>query len=238
MLKACFSSVIVCLLVRVNPCIASPSPAPVQITSSDAGISVSVAEDGSFDVMTRRPAWRFSGNIGSRPFDIGSRRGRDRAGGYHEIAFNYQAAGFGKRLGVIRVYDHRPVVFFKLVFLTAGQVSESFPSISSYPRQLHHLAFTSTFGGYSFEHFGSDGPWVFFDDSANAFIFSPASHYMNAALSFGPREELVSGITAEPRQIPRQFAETAVLVIEAGINRAFMSWGRFSIPCRFPPPAS
>jgi hypothetical protein len=227
MLKACFSSVIVCLLVRVNPCIASPSPAPVQITSSDAGISVSVAEDGSFDVMTRRPAWRFSGNIGSRPFDIGSRRGRDRAGGYHEIAFNYEAAGFGKRLGVIRVYDHRPVVFFKLVFLTAGQVSESFPSISSYPRQLHHLAFTSTFGGYSFEHLGTDGPWVFFDDSANAFIFSPASHYMNAALSFGPREELVSGITAEPRQIPRQFAETAVLVIEAGINRAFMSWGRF-----------
>jgi hypothetical protein len=227
MLRTWFLSVVIGLLVTVSSWGASPGPAPVQITSSGGGISVSVAEDGSFDVTTRRPAWRFSGNIGSRPFDVRSRGGRDRAGSYHEIVFDYEAAGLGKRLGEIRVYDHRPVVFFKLIFLTAGQVSESFPSISSYPRQLHHLAFTSVFGGYSFEHFSADGPWVFFDDSANTFIFSPASHYMNAALSFGSREELVSGIAAEPQQIPRQFAETAVLVIESGINRAFMSWGRF-----------
>jgi hypothetical protein len=227
MLRAGFSSVAFCALVTVNLCRASPGLAPVQITSSGAGIGISVAEDGSFDVTARKPAWRFSGNIGSRPLDVASRGGRDRAGSYHEIVFNYEVSGIGKRLGAIRVYDQRPVVFFKLVFLTPGQASESFPSISSYPRQLHHLAFTSVFGGYSFEHFGADGPWVFFDDSANTFIFSPASHYMNAALSFGPREELVSGIAAEPRQIPRRFVETAVLVVEPGINRAFMSWGRF-----------
>src|SRR5437660_11741767 len=28
--------------------------------------------------------------------------------------------------------------------------------ISSYPRDLHHLAYTSVFGGYSFERFGRD----------------------------------------------------------------------------------
>src|SRR5262249_32869531 len=160
-----FLSVVIGLLVTVSSWGASPGPAPVQITLSGGGISVSVAEDGSFDVTTRRPAWRFSGNIGSPPFDVRSPGGRGRAGGSHEIVFGYEAAGLGKRLGEIRVYDHRPVVFFKLIFLTAGQVSESFPSISSYPRQLHHLAFTSVFGGYSFEHFSADGPWVFFDDS-------------------------------------------------------------------------
>ena len=121
MLRTWFSLVVICLLVAINPCGASPGPAPVKITSSGAGISVSVAEDGSFDVTTRRPAWRFSGNIGSRPFDLGSRRSRDRAGSYHEIVFVYEAAGLGKRRGAIRVYDHRPVVFFKLIFLTAGQ---------------------------------------------------------------------------------------------------------------------
>jgi hypothetical protein len=227
MLRAGLRPMAFCLLITISPCGASPGPAPARIITSGAGIDLSVAEDGSFAVTTRRPGWRFSGNIGSHASDIGSRRGRDRAGEYHEIVFNFGVPGLGARLGTIRVYDQRPVVVFKQVFLTAGQSSESFPRISSYPRQLHHLAFTSIFGGYSFEHFSADGPWVFFDDAANTFIFSPASHYMNAALSFGPREELMSGIVAEPRRIPAQFTETAVLVIQSGINRAFLSWGRF-----------
>jgi hypothetical protein len=227
MLKAGIWPMVFCLLVTIDSCGASPEHAPARITTSGAGIDLSVAEDGSFDVTARRPAWRFSGNIGSRAVDIGSRSGRDRAGDYHEVVFSYEVPGLGARLGTIRVYDRRPVVLFKQVFLTAGQSSESFPTISSYPHQLHHLAFTSVFGGYSFKHFSADGPWVFFDDAANTFIFSPASHYLNAALSFGPREELISGIAAEPGRIPAQFTETAVLVIDSGINRAFWSWGRF-----------
>ena len=225
MLKAGLWSMAFWLLATIDPCGASPAPA--RITTSGAAIDLSVAEDGSFDVTAKRPAWRFSGSIGSRAVNIDSRRGRDRAGEYHEIVFNYEAPGLGTRLGSIRVYDRRPVVVFERVFLTAGQSSESFPIISSYPRHLHHLAFTSVFGGYSFEHFSADGPWVFFDDAANTFIFSPASHYLNAALSLGPREELISGIAAEPGRIPAQFSEATVLVIEPGINRAFLSWGRF-----------
>jgi hypothetical protein len=227
MLKAGLSSIAFCLLLMMNPCGALSDPMATRLTVSGGGIELSVGKDGSFDVTVRRPAWRFSGNIGSRAFDIDSRRGRDRAGNYHEIVFSYEAADLGLRLGTIRVYDQRPVVLFKRVFLTPGQASESFPTISSYPHRLHHLAFTSVFGGYSFERFSADGPWVFFDDTANTFIFSPASHYMNAAMSFGPREELMSETAATPGQIPSQFTTTTVLVIESGINRAFMSWGRF-----------
>src|SRR5215472_7578676 len=227
MLKAALSSIAFCFLLMTNPCGALPGPVATRITASGSYIELSVGEDGSFDVTARRPAWHFSGNIGSRAFDIDLRHGRDRAGNYHEIVFRYEATDLGLRLGAIRVYDQRPVVLFKRVFLTAGQASESFPTISSYPRRLHHLAFTSVFGGYSFERFSADGPWVFFDDTANTFIFSPASHYMNAAMSFGPREELMSGMAATPGQIPPQFTTTTVLVVESGINRAFISWGRF-----------
>ena len=131
------------------------------------------------------------------------------------------------RLGAIRVYDHRPVVVFRLTFITAGKTTESFPSISSYPRNLHHLSYTSTFGGFSFEQFGTDGPWVFFDDQANTFIFSPASHYMNAALSFGPQHELVSGLSADDEKIPSGFMVMSALVIAPGINRALEIWGHF-----------
>jgi hypothetical protein len=103
-------------------------------------------------------------------------------------------------------------------FLTSGTTSESLPSISSYPRNLHHLTYTSTFGGFSFERFGTDGPWAFFDDQANTFIYSAASHYMNAVLSFGPHGELVGGIAADSEGIPAGFVGTAVLVIAPGIR--------------------
>jgi hypothetical protein len=87
----------------------------------------------------------------------------------------------GARLGAIRVYRHRPVVVFSWTFLTPGRTSESFPILSSYPKGMHHLTYTGVFGGYSFDRLGDDGPWVFFDDQANTFIISPASHFMNAA---------------------------------------------------------
>ena len=83
------------------------------------------------------------------------------------------------------------------------------------------------FGGYSFEQLGADGPWVFFDDVANTFILSPASHFMNAALSLGPRGELLSAIATDAGHIPAGFVATTALVIEPGINRAFETWGRF-----------
>jgi hypothetical protein len=50
---------------------------------------------------------------------------------------------------------------------------------------------------------------------------------MNASLSFGPDEQLISGISASGEDIPPHFVATTALVIEPGINRAFETWGRF-----------
>jgi len=199
----------------------------VRTVANGTGIGISVHADGSFEVTTRTPAWKFSGNVGSPLSHLAARRGRDRAGPYREVEFKYETSAAAARLGAVRIYDHRPVVIFKLVFLTAGNTSESFPTISSYPRNLHHLTYTDTFGGFSFERFGPDGPWVFFDDHANTFILSPASHYMNAALSLGPHNELVSGISADVEDIPPGFVAMSALVIAPGINRAFETWGHF-----------
>jgi hypothetical protein len=203
------------------------SAASVRVVANETGIGVSVDSDGTFEVTTRIPAWKFSGNVRSPLAHLASRRGRDRAGHYRELEFKYETSAAGARLGAIRIYDLRAVVIFKLVFLTAGRTSESFPTISSYPRNLHHLTYTATFGGFSFERFGTDGPWVFFDDQANTFIFSPASHYMNAALSLGPHNELVSGVSADVKDIPPGFVAVSALVIAPGINRAFEIWGHF-----------
>src|SRR5262249_7601967 len=207
-----------------------PTPAAsesVRTFAAETGIALSVASDGSFEVTTRVPASTFAGNVGSPLSDLALQRGRDRAGGYREVEFKFKPSTTAMRLGAIRVYDHRPVVVFKLTFLTSGKTSESFPSISHYPRNLHHLAYTTTFGGFNFEQFGTDGPWIFFDDNSNAFILSPASHYMNAALSIGPHDELLGGIAADSDDIPPGFAMTSALVVAPGINRTFDIWGRF-----------
>ena len=155
------------------------------------------------------------------------RAGQDLAGTYGEVAFRYATDEGAARRGAIRVYDQRPVVVFKLTFLSSGKTTEAFPSISTYPRDLHHLTYTSVFGGYSFEQFGTDGPWIFFDEQANTFILSPASNFMNASLSLGPHHELASGLVVDGGQLPSGFVHTTALVIETGINRAFETWGGF-----------
>jgi hypothetical protein len=220
---------IAALALSVLAAVACGAPAAVamRVLASETGIAASVDKDGTFEVTTRSPAWRFAGSVGSPVAEMGARKGKDRAGEFREIEFAYRAAEGARRLGAIRVYEHRAVVLFKLVFLTEGKINETFPALSSYPRDLHHLTYTSTFGGFSFEQFGSDGPWIFFDDRANTFIFSPASHYMNAALSFGPRRELVSGISADGDDIPQGFVTTSALVVATGVNRAFEAWGHF-----------
>src|SRR5262249_17889358 len=146
--------------------------------------------------------WTFAGKLDAPPTDLARRAGRDLAGSFRAIEFKYRTSDGAPRAGAIRVYDQRPVVLFELTFLTAGRTSEPFPSISTYPTGLHQLSYTGVFGGYSFHERGADGPWVLFDDQANSFIVSPASHYMNAALSLGPDGELMSGVAADGEHIP------------------------------------
>lgn len=200
--------------------------ASTRIGSTATGIMVSVDDDGMFHVATRDPAWRFSGNIGSRLSRLAPEAGADPAGSYQQLEFAFRSPDRTARVGRIRVYDQRPVVLFEMTYLTEGS-TEVFPTISTHPDGLHHLTYTSTFGGFSFDRFGTDGPWAFFDDSGNAAILSPASHFMNARLSVGPHGEWNGGIAAEPPQIPPAFSQSTVLVVEPGINRAFETWGRF-----------
>jgi hypothetical protein len=220
-------SVLACLFLVAFECWSSAASPSVGAVTNATGIGLSVHLNGSFEVTSRTPAWRFGGSVGSPVGSLASRHGSDRAGDYQEIEFKYEPSETVTRRGAIRVYDRRPVVVFRLTFITAGKTTESFPSISSYPRNLHHLSYTSIFGGFSFEQFGADGPWVFFDDQANTFIFSPASHYMNAALSFGPQDELVGGLSADNEQIPSGFMVMSALVIAPGINGALEIWGHF-----------
>ena len=190
------------------------------------GLTLHVGADGRYDIADRATGWRFGGDIGGVR-NLRTAPGSDKAGAYREIAFDFTGPKGARRRGAIRLYRDRPVALFELRFVDPGALDESFPSLARYPRGLSHLTYTGVFGRYSFTQFGADGPWAFFDDSANAFILSPASHFMNAALSHGPGGALRSGLIATDRTIPAGFVHRTALTVAPGINRAFENWGTF-----------
>jgi hypothetical protein len=193
---------------------------------NDTGLSLDVTATGAFDITDRETGWHVGGTVGGA-HNLKTAPGRDKAGAYREIAFDFRGPNGARRHGAVRLYRRRPIVLFELRFVDAGTTDEKFPVLSRYPRGLHHLTYTGVFGRYSFTQFGPDGPWAFFDDEANAFILSPGSHFMNAALSRGPGGALRSGVTAIEKIIPAGFVHRTVLAIEPGINAAFENWGRF-----------
>ena len=195
--------------------------------ANEAGISLSIAQGGKFEIADGKRSWRFGGRVGSPLAELRAGRGRDRAGSFREIAFAFAGPRRAARGGAIRLYERREVVLFRKEFIDPGTTAEVFPSLSQYPANLHHLAYTGMFGGFSFSRLGADGPWVFFDDHGDAFILSAASHFMNGLLRRGSRGELRCGIVANTKGIPAGFVQTAVLAMASGINRAFENWGNF-----------
>jgi hypothetical protein len=159
--------------------------------------------------------------------DLDSCSGHDRAGAYREFVFAFKGRNDGARRGIIRLYDQRSVVMFQLQFDDAGEPGESFPSLSKFPRNLHHLSYTGTFGSFSFTRFGSDGPWIFFDDNGSTFILSPGAHFLNTSLRHGSHGQIRSETICSEERIRPGFIHTTVLVMASGVNRAFEIWGRF-----------
>src|ERR1019366_4645382 len=94
-----------------------------------------------------------------------------------------------------------------------------------YPQGLNFLTYSGTFATPTLNNVSTDSPWMFFDTSSNAFILSPASHFMVGFTSSGPHGELASGISPQIASLPQGFQHQTLLVIEKGINRAFDTWG-------------
>ena len=108
----------------------------------------------------------------------------------------------------------------------ASNDGSPFPTFTTLPPVPHHVTYGDTeFAPVSFETLTADSPFVFFDDSANTFILSAASDFMNAATAQSPGGALSSGIDPAVPSLPAGFSHRVVLVAQAGINAAFATWG-------------
>jgi hypothetical protein len=188
------------------------------------GLAVTVDSKGSFSVIVNNPAWQFGGSVGYELSNLATANGIDAAGHYSEISFDFQADV--ARHGAIRAYWNRQAVLFTLAWPAAAANHFSFPNIKTYPANLHHLSFSGVFATPTFDALSEDGPWTFFDDSANAFVISPAANFMVASTAMRPDGTISSGIDSGIPSLPQGFVHQTLLVAGQGIDATFAAWGQ------------
>ncbi|MBV9742604.1 MAG: hypothetical protein JO099_02480, partial [Acidobacteriia bacterium] len=186
-------------------------------------MSAAVDSSGSYDVWDSTTGWHFGGNIGYALSNVAVTTGADAVGGYSEISLSFQSDA--PRQAAIRLYGDQPAALFTVTSPSGAPNTFTFPNWNQYPQSLQQLTYTGIFAPPAFNNAASEGPWVFFDSAANAFIVSPATHYMVAATGWGPNGELTSGISQKIANLPQGFVHRVFLVVGQGINHTFDTWG-------------
>lgn len=217
----------------VRPDAGSPVDAPLGLPDAGpphagpvCGLALTVGE-GGYVLQSCDPAWTFGGTFPARISNFRLSTGTDPVGTYLEAAFDFTAASAHR--GTIRVYANSPVARFSLEYTTGGPNVDHFPVLTTLPAGLHRMGYSGMFAVESFTNGnapGPDSPWVFFDDSANTFIFSEASHFMHASVAQDGSGTLSAGLDPAVANVPAGYVQTALLVVEPGVNQAFDTWGK------------
>jgi hypothetical protein len=193
---------------------------------SAAGIAVRLDESsGHYEIASRRPDWRFAGELGTPVAKADVSRGIDRIGAYQEIHFSWRAGG--PVTGSIRVYDQRPVVRFTLTCdRAADKWPAVFPKFTSFPAKLHHFSFADqNFAPPRFKLETNGTPWLLFDDHANAALISPADDFMLATMAGDGVHEIASTLNPGVHDLPAHFSHSTLMAFAPGIHAVWQTWG-------------
>ena len=195
----------------------------VSIGGAD-GLTVLLEPGGGYIISVPRLSWTFAGSLGAAAANVQVVNGSDRLGPYSEVAFDFVTDA--TRHASIRTYWDRTEVLFAVRNSTAAANTFTFPNLRQYPANMNHLSYSGTFAPPTFRDLVPESPWVFFDDSGNTFILSPAANFMTAANTKGAHGELASGISTQIAALPQDFQHQTLLVVGKGINRTFDTWGQ------------
>ena len=184
------------------------------------------ASGGDYEISSQNPSWTFGGGLAAALKNITTNHGADALGGYQQISFQWQGAQTPMS-GWIRIYDGRPVALFSQ---TCGVASDTppapFPAFTKLPGSLHIFSYQrSTFAPPRFDANDTSTPWLLFDDHANAFIISPASHFMVASMMGDGHTEVASGFNSGLRNLPAGFTQQTLVAFGQGVNNTWDRWG-------------
>src|SRR5258708_4465591 len=106
----CNRSPILILALLTGVLIAGNCQATVTLPETQGGVSVQVNTNGDYEILSRDPAWTFSGNVSYPIQEIKTLSGQDTIGAYQEVTFRWNA----QFSGGIRRYDDKPAVLFSV----------------------------------------------------------------------------------------------------------------------------
>ena len=219
--KLCFG-----FIIGVGLFLPSASFAKSVRVESAAGISVRLDESsGRYEIASRRPDWKFAGELGAPATAADVSHGSDRIGAYQEIRFSWQATA--PVTASIRVYEQRTVALFTL---TCDQAADKwpavFPQFTSFPAKLHHFSFGErAFAPPHFDLETNGTPWLLFDDHANAAVISPADDFMLATMAGDGIHEVASTLNPGVHDLPAHFSHSTLMAFAPGIHAAWQTWG-------------
>jgi hypothetical protein len=209
------------LMLAVNYCEAA-------VISSASGVSLRLdAITGSYQLTSKQPAWDFSGSVNPPLKNVSASRGRDAIGDYQQIAFQWQD-GQKPMSGQIRLYGEKALALFSQTCGVAAETPPAaFPAFTKLPETLHIFSYGHhEFAPPDFSTTEISTPWLLFDDDADAFVISPASHFMVASMIGDGRKEVASGFNPNLRNLPAGFTQQTIVAFGKGINKTWDLWGR------------
>ena len=219
--------------------------AALSLTAPGSGLWVRLEPtSGLYEIASSHPAWTFAGHIPAPLAKAAASRGTDRVGAYQQVSFEWQADEI-PMTGWIRLYDEPALALFSQTVKTAtGTPPSAFPDFTKLPADLHVFSYgLQTFSPPQFAASETGTPWLLFDDHANAFIISPASHFMVASMLGDGRQRVASGFNPRLRICRRvspkkPWSPSARASIRHGICGANRSsnWNRPNVPPMTPMP--
>jgi hypothetical protein len=194
----------------------------ISLDSSD--LTIGLHTSGHYSIIRKSPSWRFEGDIGQRLTGISQRAGQDEVGPFTTVSFQWTQQG--KKSGEIRLYTERPLVLFTLTCQSAQPVTpEPFPALKA-PITLHTFGYSDiNFAPPTFTEPDGGSPWMWFDDSAHAAIFSPASNFMTASVYRDTDGYVDSGWEDKLENLPEGFRHRTLLAFGNSIGETWKTWG-------------
>jgi len=182
---------------------------------------------GSYQVSSTEPAWTFGGTLAAPLRNVKTSRGHDKLGAYQQTAFDWQK-GSSPMSGQIRVYTEKSLALFSQTCGTASELPPAaFPDFTTLPEKLHVFSYgLREFAPPHFSGVEISTPWLLFDNDANSFLISPASHFMVASMIGDGQKQVASGFNPNLRNVPAGFTQQTLVAFGKGINKTWDAWGR------------